>query len=70
MWVGFFRQNNRQKRKGFLKKFANFVTLLIMSFYREQKCIDFKKIDAHVHQLKGSSSRYILLRNAYMCVCV
>ncbi|XP_058210742.1 histidine-containing phosphotransfer protein 1-like [Rhododendron vialii] len=22
----------------------------------EQKCIDFKKIDAHVHQLKGSSS--------------
>ncbi|KAH7843530.1 hypothetical protein Vadar_017799 [Vaccinium darrowii] len=22
----------------------------------EQKCIDFKKVDAHVHQLKGSSS--------------
>ncbi|XP_057476891.1 histidine-containing phosphotransfer protein 1-like isoform X1 [Actinidia eriantha] len=23
----------------------------------DQKCVDFKKIDAHVHQLKGSSSR-------------
>lgn len=25
---------------------------------RNQKSIDFKKVDAHVHQLKGSSSRY------------
>ena len=31
--------------------------------FRDQKCVDFKKIDAHVHQLKGSSSRYV-------CVCV
>lgn len=27
----------------------------------DQKNVDFKKVDAHVHQLKGSSSRYAFL---------
>lgn len=25
---------------------------------REQQSVDFKKVDAHVHQFKGSSARY------------
>ncbi|KAI3976265.1 hypothetical protein MKX01_021807 [Papaver californicum] len=29
--------------------------------YRSQQCADFKKIDAHVHQLKGSSSSSSML---------
>lgn len=26
---------------------------------REQKVVDFKQVDAHVHQFKGSSARYL-----------
>lgn len=32
------------------------------SLFRDQQSVDFKMVDAHVHQLKGSSSRY---RNFY-----
>ncbi|RWW04948.1 hypothetical protein BHE74_00031933 [Ensete ventricosum] len=26
---------------------------------RDQQVVDFKKVDAHVHQLKGSSARFL-----------
>nr|KJB72519.1 hypothetical protein B456_011G182900 [Gossypium raimondii] len=41
-----------------------FFSSLNMSFflYRDQPNVDFKKVDAHVHQLKGSSSRYKALK--------
>ena len=29
--------------------------------YRDQQSVDFKRVDAHVHQLKGSSARYTLI---------
>jgi len=28
---------------------------------RDQQSVDFKKVDAHVHQFKGSSARYTIL---------
>lgn len=31
---------------------------LFLSLHREQPSVDFKRVDAHVHQFKGSSSRY------------
>lgn len=36
---------------------------MFMGFFlcRDQNGVDFKKVDAHVHQLKGSSSRYEIL---------
>ncbi|RZC81297.1 hypothetical protein C5167_043850 [Papaver somniferum] len=36
--------------------------------YRSQQCADFKKIDAHVHQLKGSSSSIGANRVKNVCV--
>lgn len=32
--------------------------IFILLAKRDQQTVDFKKVDAHVHQLKGSSSRY------------
>lgn len=32
---------------------------LILHFCSEPKVVDFKQIDAHIHQFKGSSARYI-----------
>lgn len=29
--------------------------------HSQQKIVDYKKVDAHVHQFKGSSSRYLLI---------
>jgi hypothetical protein len=40
--------------------FAWKIALLGFSFFREQQIVDFKQVDSHVHQLKGSSSRYSL----------
>lgn len=39
------------------EKFMHFLSFPFCMF-RDQQNIDFKKVDAHVHQLKGSSSRY------------
>ena len=33
---------------------------LCLCLCRDQKIVDFKNVDSHVHQLKGSSSRYII----------
>ena len=37
-----------------------------MVLNREQQSVDYRKIDAHVHQLKGSSSRYIFASSLYI----
>ncbi|KAG6750559.1 hypothetical protein POTOM_045055 [Populus tomentosa] len=34
----------------------------------EQQSVDYRKIDAHVHQLKGSSSRYIFASSLYISI--
>lgn len=46
---------------GFLKYFCwcNFLFLLIS----QQENIDYKQVDAHVHQFKGSSSRYYFTKS-------
>lgn len=51
----------------FVREVANWIFLPLFSFllFREQPCVDFKQVDSHVHQLKGSSSRY--LQFCYFC---
>lgn len=34
---------------------------ILLHLCREQKIVDFKQVDAHVHQFKGSSARYFLI---------
>ena len=34
---------------------------ILFHLCREQKIVDFKQVDAHVHQFKGSSARYLLI---------
>ena len=35
------------------------LTKFFFHLCREQKAVDFKQVDAHVHQFKGSSARYL-----------
>lgn len=32
---------------------------LLSGLYRQQQMVDYKQVDAHVHQFKGSSARYL-----------
>ncbi|CAL8081431.1 unnamed protein product [Prunus armeniaca] len=41
---------------------------LFFSLYREQPSVDFKRVDAHVHQFKGSSSSIGAQRVKNACI--
>ncbi|CAN0897526.1 Histidine-containing phosphotransfer protein 1 [Linum grandiflorum] len=47
---------------------GNWLTTLLHYSKREQQSIDFKKIDSHVHQLKGSSSSIGAQRVQKACI--
>lgn len=55
LWVSLFWYEFFLK---FTRVFFLFFSRLPLPFYSDQPDVDFQKVDGHVHQLKGSSSRY------------